>query len=138
MERLKEASYEDRHRVEKTYKEKLRAMDGRIRAVRSKERRLAQVERLQERSMDKCARLQADIQGIKTQKVPKGCSQSFASATWPTMPEHHMALAAARTEHVEGSTGMPTSANNLTSYLSHLCQPARGSFPLELHRAKGA
>ena len=71
MERLKEASYEDRHRVEKTYKEKLRAMDGRIRAVRSKERRLAQVERLQERSMEKCARLQADIQAIKTQKVPR-------------------------------------------------------------------
>ena len=43
MERLKEASYEDRHRVEKAYKEKLRAMDGRIRAVRDKERRLAQV-----------------------------------------------------------------------------------------------
>ena len=70
MERLKEASYEDRHRVEKTYKEKLRAMDERIRAVRAKERRLAQVERLQERSMEKCARLQADIQAIKTQKVP--------------------------------------------------------------------
>lgn len=69
MERLKEASYEDRHRVEKTYKEKLRAMDGRIRAVRSKERRLAQVERLQERSLEKCAALQADIQAIKTQKV---------------------------------------------------------------------
>ena len=43
MERLKEASYEDRHRVEKAYKEKLRAMDGRIKAVRDKERRLAQV-----------------------------------------------------------------------------------------------
>ena len=69
MERLKEASYEDRHRVEKAYKEKLRAMDGRIRAVRDKERRLAQVERLQQRSLEKCARLQADIQATKTQKV---------------------------------------------------------------------
>ena len=71
MERLKEASYEDRHRVEKTYKEKLKAMDTRIKAVRDKERRLAQVERLQERSMEKCAHLQADIQAIKTQKVPQ-------------------------------------------------------------------
>jgi hypothetical protein len=69
MERLKEASYEDRHRVEKTYQERLRAMDGRIKAVRDKERRLAQVERLQQRSMQKCAALQADIQAIKTQKV---------------------------------------------------------------------
>ena len=69
MERLKEASYEDRHRVEKAYKEKLRAMDGRIKAVRDKERRLAQVERLQQRSLEKCARLQADIQATKTQKV---------------------------------------------------------------------
>jgi len=71
MERLKEASYEDRHRVEKTYKEKLKAMDMRIKAVRDKERRLAHVERLQERSMEKCAHLQADIQAIKTQKVPQ-------------------------------------------------------------------
>ena len=30
---------------------------------------LAQVERLQQRSLEKCARLQADIQATKTQKV---------------------------------------------------------------------
>ena len=84
MERLKEASYEDRHRVEKTYKERLRAMDARIKAVRDKERRLAQVERLQQRSMEKCTALQADIQAIKTQKVgPLSALECRHCATLP-------------------------------------------------------
>ena len=131
MERLKEASYEDRHRVEKAYKEKLRAMDGRIKAVRDKERRLAQVERLQQRSLEKCARLQAEIQATKTQKVlgrpfcmpstfpaevgdqtdPRGSRCPHSSATQPAQPSNslHM-LRDGRRFAGAGAAGAPDGA----------------------------
>jgi hypothetical protein len=69
MDELREQSYENRHQLEKAYKERLKAMDSRIKEVREKERRLAHMERLQQRSVQKCAQLQADIHKIKQQKV---------------------------------------------------------------------
>ncbi len=69
MERVKEASFEERHKMEKAYKERLKTMDGKLREVREKERRIAQMERLQARSLEKCSRLQSDILSIKQQKV---------------------------------------------------------------------
>lgn len=69
MERVKEAGFEERHRLEKGFKERLKGMDAKLRAVREKERRIAQMERLQARSQEKCSRLQADITSIKQQKV---------------------------------------------------------------------
>jgi hypothetical protein len=69
MERAKEASFEERHKMEKAYKERLKGMDAKLREVRDKERRIAQMERLQSRSLEKCGRLQADILSIKQQKV---------------------------------------------------------------------
>ena len=55
--------------MEKAYKERLKGMDAKLREVRDKERRIAQMERLQSRSLEKCGRLQADILSIKQQKV---------------------------------------------------------------------
>ncbi|BDA42916.1 Kinesin-like protein KIN-4C [Coccomyxa sp. Obi] len=69
MERVKEASFEERHKLEKAYKERLKVMDAKLREVREKERRIAHMERLQARSLEKCDRLQADILSIKQQKV---------------------------------------------------------------------
>ena len=69
LERLREASAEDRARLEGAHRERLAAMDARMRAVRERERRLGALEKLQAASAQKCARLQADIQGIKAQKV---------------------------------------------------------------------
>ena len=76
MERAKEASFEERHKMEKAYKERLKGMDAKLREVRDKERRIAQMERLQSRSLEKCGRLQADILSIKQQKVWRSLSVS--------------------------------------------------------------
>lgn len=62
--------------MEKAYKERLKGMDAKLREVRDKERRIAQMERLQSRSLEKCGRLQADILSIKQQKVCGGPSFS--------------------------------------------------------------
>ena len=77
MERLREASEEGRHRLQRAHRERLAGMDARIRAVRDKERRLAQLERLQAASSEKCARLQADIQAIKAQKACRSAPPSL-------------------------------------------------------------
>ncbi|KAK9835062.1 hypothetical protein WJX81_008045 [Elliptochloris bilobata] len=66
---LLEASEEDRLRLQHHYRERLAATDAKMKEVRAKERRAAQLEALQRRSQEKCSHLQADIQAIKQQKV---------------------------------------------------------------------
>lgn len=73
MQALQSSKLEDRTALEARYKQKLRDMDERLRAVAKQERRFAQVERLQVRSQETCQRLQSDIQAIKQQKASARC-----------------------------------------------------------------
>lgn len=75
--------------MEKAYKERLKGMDAKLREVRDKERRIAQMERLQSRSLEKCGRLQADILNIKQQKVCVAPSLSVSHECRSKVSDEH-------------------------------------------------
>lgn len=69
MQAIRSSNAEGRTASEARFRQKLKEMDDRLRAVSKQERKYAQIERLQARSQETCQRLQQDIQAIKQQKV---------------------------------------------------------------------
>lgn len=69
MQDLQHASEDERLKLQKQYKERLKDMDGKLKELRVRERGMVKVERLKARSEEACGRLQQDILRIKQQKV---------------------------------------------------------------------
>ena len=66
---LQAASVEERHRLERQYKERLKELDVRAKGVDRKERRIRELESAQQRALTTVNQLKTDIQGIKEQKA---------------------------------------------------------------------
>lgn len=70
MQSLRSMKEEDRTATEARYRQRLKEMDSQLKEVGKREKKYAQVERLQAKSQETCQRLQNDILAIKQQKVP--------------------------------------------------------------------
>ena len=71
LQSLRQSSDQDRSKLEKRFKDRLKEMDVKMKELHRKEKQFCQLERLKARSEDTCARLNSDIVSIKQQKV--GC-----------------------------------------------------------------
>ena len=69
LQSLRQSSDQDRSKLEKRFKERLKEMDVKMRELHRKEKQFCQLERLKARSEETCARLNGDILAIKQQKV---------------------------------------------------------------------
>ena len=69
LQALKHSSDQDRSKLEKRFKERLKEMDTKMKDLHRKEKQFCQLERLKARSEETCARLNSDIVSIKQQKV---------------------------------------------------------------------
>ena len=69
LQSLRQSSDQDRSKLEKRFKERLKDMDVKMRELHRKEKQFCQLERLKARSEETCARLNSDILSIKQQKV---------------------------------------------------------------------
>jgi hypothetical protein len=56
-------------RLKTTYESRIAQLDEQVRAVRTKERRLAELERMKHKAEGACRKLEGDIAAIKQQKV---------------------------------------------------------------------
>jgi hypothetical protein len=66
---LQAASTEERVRMERTYKERIRDLDMKVKGVDHKERKIRDLEGAKRRAMDSVSTLQTDVQRIKEQKA---------------------------------------------------------------------
>lgn len=66
---LQAASSEERIRMERTYKERIRQLDTKVKGVDHKERKIRDLEGAKRRAMDSVSTLQTDVQRIKEQKA---------------------------------------------------------------------
>ena len=71
LQSLRQSSDQDRSKLEKRFKDRLKQMDVKMKELHRKEKQFCQLERLKARSEETCARLNSDIVSIKQQKV--GC-----------------------------------------------------------------
>lgn len=71
LQSLRQSSDQDRSKLEKRFKDRLKEMDVKMKELHRKEKQFCQLERLKARSEETCARLNSDIVSIKQQKV--GC-----------------------------------------------------------------
>ena len=71
LQSLRQSSDQDRSKLEKRFKDRLKDMDVKMKELHRKEKQFCQLERLKARSEETCARLNSDIVSIKQQKV--GC-----------------------------------------------------------------
>lgn len=69
LQSLRQSSDQDRHKLEKRFKDRLKEMDVKMKELHRKEKQFCQLERLKARSEETCARLNGDIVSIKQQKV---------------------------------------------------------------------
>ena len=69
LQAIRQTSDKDRSKLEKKFKDRLKDMDVKIKALHKKERDNMHLERLKAKSEEACARLNNDILGIKQQKV---------------------------------------------------------------------
>ena len=69
LQAIRQTSDKDRSKLEKKFKDRLKDMDVKIKALHKKERDNMHLERLKAKSEETCARLNNDILGIKQQKV---------------------------------------------------------------------
>ena len=69
LQALKHNNDQDRSKLEKRFKERLKQMDVKMKDLHRKEKQFCQLERLKARSEETCARLNSDILSIKQQKV---------------------------------------------------------------------
>lgn len=69
LQAIRQTSDKDRSKLEKKFKDRLKDMDVKIKALHKKERDNMHLERLKAKSEETCARLNSDILGIKQQKV---------------------------------------------------------------------
>ncbi len=69
LQSLRQSSDQDRSKLEKRFKERLKEMDVKMKDLHRKEKQFCQLERLKARSEETCARLNGDILAIKQQKV---------------------------------------------------------------------
>lgn len=81
LQSLRQSSDQDRSKLEKRFKERLKEMDVKMRELHRKEKQFCQLERLKARSEETCARLNGDILAIKQQKVRHACILS-TSVLW--------------------------------------------------------
>ena len=93
---MRQSSDQDRIKLEKRFKDRLKDMDVKMKELHRKEKQFCQLERLKARSEETCARLNSDILSIKQQKV--GCrahvehTSAHAGCT-VTLVMHHETLA---------------------------------------------
>ena len=73
LQSLRQSSDQDRSKLEKRFKDRLKEMDVKMKELHRKEKQFCQLERLKARSEETCARLNSDILSIKQQKVGIGC-----------------------------------------------------------------
>jgi Kinesin motor domain len=66
---LQAASSEDRIRMERTYKERIRDLDTKVKGVDQKERKIRDLEGAKRRALDSVLTLKTDVQRIKEQKA---------------------------------------------------------------------
>lgn len=76
MQSLRQSSDQDRSKLERRFKERLKEMDVKMRELHRKEKQFCQLERLKARSEETCVRLNSDILSIKQQKVRKCSAES--------------------------------------------------------------
>ncbi|GAB4822357.1 hypothetical protein N2152v2_009403 [Parachlorella kessleri] len=69
LQGLQHASEEDRLKQESKYKNRLKEMDDKLKSLRTKEKRIMELERIKGKAEETCKRLQNDIHNIKQQKV---------------------------------------------------------------------
>lgn len=69
LQSLRQSSDQDRSKLEKRFKDRLKEMDVKMKELHRKEKQFCQLERLKARSEETCARLNSDIVSIKQQKV---------------------------------------------------------------------
>ncbi|KAL4427717.1 hypothetical protein ABPG75_001806 [Micractinium tetrahymenae] len=69
LESLQHASEDERLRLKAQYEARIKALDGKVKAVAAKERRLVELEAMKRKADTACAKLQRDIQSIKQQKA---------------------------------------------------------------------
>lgn len=69
LQSLRQSNDQDRSKLEKRFKERLKEMDVKTKDLHRKEKQFCQLERLKARSEETCARLNGDILAIKQQKV---------------------------------------------------------------------
>ena len=79
LQSLRQSSDQDRSKLEKRFKERLKEMDVKMRELHRKEKQFCQLERLKARSEETCARLNGDILAIKQQKVCYACIVSTSA-----------------------------------------------------------
>lgn len=82
LQALRHSSVEDRSKLEKRFKDRLKEMDVKMKDLHRKEKQFCQLERLKARSEETCVRLNSDIVAIKQQKVY--CSVITCIITCPT------------------------------------------------------
>jgi len=67
---------EERLRLRAQYETRIKTLDERVKAVRAKEKRAVELERMKEKADRACKKLEIDIKAIKQQKVGLGgCMQ---------------------------------------------------------------
>lgn len=69
LQAIRQGNDKDRIKLEKKFKDRLKDMDSKMKALHKKERDNMHLERLKVKSEQTCARLNDDILGIKQQKV---------------------------------------------------------------------
>lgn len=80
LQSLRQSSDQDRSKLEKRFKDRLKEMDVKMKDLHRKEKQFCQLERLKARSEETCARLNSDILSIKQQKVGLGALVEDRSA----------------------------------------------------------
>lgn len=69
LQNVKSNKEEDRSQLEVRYRQQLQEKEKKLKEVAKKEKKYAQIERLQAKSQATCQRLQSDILAIKQQKA---------------------------------------------------------------------
>lgn len=96
LQSLRQSSDQDRTKLEKRFKDRLKEMDVKMKELHRKEKQFCQLERLKARSEETCARLNSDILSIKQQKVGwkafvKHMSAQVHCKVTPTMHQETLA-----------------------------------------------
>ena len=101
LQAVRQSSDQDRTKLERRFKERLKEMDVKMKELHRKEKQFCQLERLKARSEDTCARLNSDILSIKQQKVSSLTLRSRAACAGSALPPLHVLLACKLTMHVQ-------------------------------------